>query len=210
MIPDFPDISSLQPTFIWTCGEDIPDCCFRLPADSHAAVEMGEPKATQAKHAEISDPISTLTARRIVFPISVRTLILQHGGFFFAHQDSHFATKCILCPDPLLLCPNPIFLCPQSYPGAFFTPKRFQLFRHIPDVPGTPARPSPPTPPPTQPDPARPCRPASPPRAQAPPSPRLDTYLSIQKPQGLVRYLPQYSAVWLYIETHHGIIQKPG
>ena len=47
-------------------------------------------------------------------------------------------TKCILCPEP----PPPPFVAetPSFFaPRAFFTPKRLQLFRHIPDVPSTPA-----------------------------------------------------------------------
>ena len=44
-------------------GEDFPDCYFRLLADSHAAIDMGEPEATPAKHAVISDLTSVRTGR---------------------------------------------------------------------------------------------------------------------------------------------------
>ena len=53
MTPCFPDDFSQMPTFTWTGGRDIPDCYFGLPADSHAAIDVGEPEETQAKNAVI-------------------------------------------------------------------------------------------------------------------------------------------------------------
>ena len=41
-------------------GEDIPDSYFRLPEDSHAAIERGDQEATPAKHV-ISDPTPART-----------------------------------------------------------------------------------------------------------------------------------------------------
>ena len=41
---------------------DVNACCyFRLPADSHAAINMDEPEETPVKHAVISDPTSART-----------------------------------------------------------------------------------------------------------------------------------------------------
>ena len=54
------------------------------------------------------------------------------------------------------------FFAHKSYPRAFFTPKRLQLFGHISDLPSTTVRP-----PPSSPLPARKGRPAPP--AQPPP-----------------------------------------
>ena len=77
MMPDFPDISSIQPTLTWTGGRDIPDCYFGLPADSHAAIDVGEPEETQAKNAVIQIRRLRGLAGRNVSPVSLRTRILH-------------------------------------------------------------------------------------------------------------------------------------
>ena len=78
-----------------------------------------------------------------------------HDGFFFAHKKLLFATK---CQTPSFL-PRPSFFAHKSYPRAFFTPKRFQLFGHIPDVPNFPWLRYVPPRPPRAPPPSNPARP---------------------------------------------------
>ena len=46
---------------------------YRLPADSYAAIDMGEQEVTPAMHAVFSVPTSARTGREIRFSNSVRT-----------------------------------------------------------------------------------------------------------------------------------------